>query len=132
MPNVKSRGFTLIELMVVVAIIAILSAIAYPQYAKYTRKARRAEAMSNLKGAQLQLEKWRVDHSTYDGVTPDPFATFSSTYYTYSLTGANATDYTLGATAKGEQTKDPCGNLSIVKAGAAVQNKTSTNDSTCW
>ena len=130
MPNMKSRGFTLIELMVVVAIIAILASVAYPQYAKYVRKARRADAMSNLKSAQLQLEKWRVDHSTYAGATTGLPA--ASAYYTYTLTGATATDYTLGAAAQGDQVKDPCGNLSIVKAGVSVQNKTSTNAASCW
>ena len=41
----ESRGFTLIELMIVVAVVAILAAVAYPSYLDYVRKARRADVI---------------------------------------------------------------------------------------
>ena len=44
----KLRGFTLIELMIVVAVIAVLAAIAYPSYQDSVRKGRRGEAKSEL------------------------------------------------------------------------------------
>ncbi|MEO7152883.1 MAG: prepilin-type N-terminal cleavage/methylation domain-containing protein, partial [Burkholderiaceae bacterium] len=40
--SIRSRGFTLIELMIVVAIVSILAAIAVPSYQDYVRKGRRA------------------------------------------------------------------------------------------
>ena len=130
MPKTSQSGFTLIELMIAVAIIAILASIALPQYNQYVRSARRAEAIANLKSVQLQLERWRVDHSSYSGM-PSAFGSFNSTHYTYAISGATATDYTLSATAtSADQKKDKCGDLSIVKTGATVQNKAATT--TCW
>lgn len=59
------KGFTLIELMVVVAIVAIIAAIAIPSYQSQVRKSRRADATSNLGDIQLRQERWRAERATY-------------------------------------------------------------------
>lgn len=110
-----SRGFTLIELMVVVAVIAIIAAIALPNFQEQARKSRRSEALSQLGQLQLALERWRADCPTYaaDALCAGtyPAATMpTSQYYTFSIAGANATSYTLTATRAGSQLNDRCGN----------------------
>lgn len=61
----RSRGFTLIELMIVVAIIGILAGIAVPQYNDYVRKAQMAEATSGLVQLRVRLEQYYQDNRNY-------------------------------------------------------------------
>ena len=53
----RSRGFTLIELMITVAIIAILAAVAIPSYGEYVRRGRVTEAVRALSGMRVKMEQ---------------------------------------------------------------------------
>lgn len=65
MKREAARGFTLIELMIVVAVIGILAAIAYPSYVDSVRKSRRADALAALTDARLKQEKYRASNISY-------------------------------------------------------------------
>ena len=99
---VCSRGFTLIELMIVVAIIAILAAIAYPTYTSYITKTRRAAATACLSEYANYMERFYTTNLRYDqdvstgtAVTTPPVldcAAPSQTgqYYRYAFAAAPA------------------------------------------
>ena len=55
------KGFTLIELMIVIAIIGILAAVAIPMYSDYTKKSRTSEVATNLKEVVKSQLLWRED-----------------------------------------------------------------------
>jgi type IV pilus assembly protein PilE len=112
-----ARGFTLIELMVVVAIVAIIVAIALPSYQEQVRKSRRADAARAVGQMQLDFERWRAENPSYADCTgvgcgsgKYPSAP-SSDFYTTTPSGATATEYIITAAPTGVQAGDRCGNL---------------------
>jgi len=114
----KSRGFTLLELMVVVAIIAILAIIAIPSYLAQVRKSRRSDAIATMNTVVLNEERWRTNCPSYAAFSEVYTATCAlaganfmaaptSTYYTFTLAPApTASQYVIVATAIGSQAKD--------------------------
>lgn len=133
----KVRGFTLIELMIVVAVAGILAAIAYPSYTEYIRKSRRSEAISALSTIQQAQERWRTSNATYTSTLANVWAG-STTYYDLTVVaGATATAYTARATPKAgtSQAADAkCTQFSVVVTnGTASYEATGTaGNNACW
>ena len=66
----KRKGFTLIELMIVIAIIIILAAIAIPNYLKMTDRARRARVAGDFTSVATAIEAFSVDWGSYPNTPP--------------------------------------------------------------
>jgi len=146
-PYTSSRGFTLIELVIVVVIIAVLAAVALPAYTDYITRANRNVAKSMLLDASARLETWKLDNKTYvitdltDLGYPAATAFFDrdgqnttagDAIYELKITSAVNT-YTVTAEAENAQnTRDTyCGDFDIDESG----NKgveTATDPGECW
>ena len=150
---VRSRGFTLLELMIVVAIIAILSAIAYPTYINYVTKTRRNAASACLSEYANFMERYYTTNLTYaPPATPgpgDPTATApppldcsdttqTGAYYNYTFAATpTQTAYEVLATPQnGQDTRDTtCGVLALDEAGQRyyqTNKKDAAGLATCW
>lgn len=123
--NDQHRGFTLIEVMIVVAIVAILTAIALPSYTEYVRRGHRAEARAALLQAAQWMERAATATGTYPLTAsfPATLTTINSGRYTIAVASppaglASGSAYTLTATPTGAQTGDKCGNYTLTHTGS--------------
>ena len=92
------KGFTLIELMIVIAIIGILAAIAIPQFASYRKRAYNGAAQADLKNAATAQEAYYVDNQTYTTTTGATGINLTTSEgVTVTVTAADADDYTITA-----------------------------------
>jgi len=125
----KIKGFTLVEIMIVVVIIALLAAIAIPNLLRSRNQAQEAAAQTNLKLIANALENYAAINSEYPtvtstlmGVTPpylslDYFNGVHAGYtYTHSLSGYS---YLIGAYPSGGTT---LGSFSITTGGILTRN----------
>ena len=119
------KGFTLIEVMVVVLIIAVLAAIAIPGFNDQIRKSRRAEIQGVLEQHRIGLEKYRVDHPSYVGYSLP--STASNAFYTVTLSRGTSS-YTLTADPQGAQEDDKCDTMTLVNTNGTI-TQTPAN---CW
>lgn len=130
-----SRGFTLIELMVVVVIVAILAAVALPQYADYVLRSKITEALNDLSQKRVMMEQAFQDNRAYPASGTGACSTVNGKYFTTTCVSLGAT-YTLTASGVAGQNTE---GFAYTLTEANVKNTTIASPapwpagtSTCW
>jgi type IV pilus assembly protein PilE len=119
-----NKGFTLIELMIVVAIIAILAGIALPSYQESIKKAKRADAKAALMTVAGAMERHMTEKDSYTGATAASTWGSSSipkdgnANYTLTISIPTSTSYTLKAEGVGSMSDDSCLNFTLDNTGS--------------
>jgi type IV pilus assembly protein PilE len=127
--HARARGFTLIELMVVVVIVSILMAIALPGYSLYLKKSRRGDAEATLMDIAQREQQYLNDARAY---APDPVTlngggaglvpTDVSTFYNVTINApAGATPPTFVVTATPIATSPQAGDYTLTLDQAGVR-----------
>jgi type IV pilus assembly protein PilE len=135
------RGFTLVELLLVVTVIGILAGLAYPSYIGQVTKSRRAEAVTVLLEAAARQEQFYGSNKAYSndmtrlGYSADPADSPQGFYKIDATLAAGGQSYTLVATRVAPQTGDAqCGDLTLTNLGvkSAINQDSSDPAADCW
>lgn len=115
-----NRGFTLIELMIVVTVVAILAAIALPMFNDQIRKSRRTDAQREMIEYAQALERFFTTNGKYQSAANTCGVAAPTTNQFYTIVGAcgSETTFTITATPKTGTSQANDGNLTLTQTGA--------------
>ena len=137
-----NKGFTLVELLIVVVIISLLAMVAVPSYNKSVAKARRADAQASLANLSGAMERWFTEKQSYlEAAGPEDTPTDTGVpriyhsqtpvdgnvkFYNLTIEAATAGSYTLRATPIGGHAGD--GYLELLSTGVERWDRNNDGD----
>ena len=134
----QARGFSLIELLIVITVVGLLLAVALPSYTRYVLRSHRSSAITAVLDLASRQARYYTTNNTYTtsltalGYPSDPMPVTdtSNRYYNLSVTSASATAFTVSAAPVYPQTKDTCGTYTYTDLGVKSVSSGTLGD--CW
>jgi type IV pilus assembly protein PilE len=143
------KGYSVVELMVVVLVLSILAGLAYPSYQSTIRKTRRQEAISAMMVVAQEMERYHTIYNAYVDITvaapprPKLYAVPASVseYYTFSISSSIAAptafagtsqQYQIRIEAKGAQLKDNAECRLLTYDSTQKKGPTAAAVNACW
>jgi type IV pilus assembly protein PilA len=127
----RQKGFTLIELMIVIAILGILMAIAIPAYQDYLVRARASEALLAMAPAKMGVSEFVNTTGRYPNNLASAGITFAASSYVQTLTVAGSGIVKAQAQNTKCQGAEPLFTLTPTTSSSAVRWKCTTSKATC-
>jgi type IV pilus assembly protein PilE len=138
----RRKGFTLIELMIVVAVIAILAAVALPSYTDYITRSKLVEAHTHLADLRVKMEQRFQDARSYVGgpCAPTGAAAADVKYFAFTCAAGEPTANTFILQAAGLDDIEGIAftvnesnvRTTVVTGGSKMANKGYTGAANCW
>lgn len=132
------RGFTLIEMAIVLVVVALLATMAYPSYSAHVARSRRADGKQALLELAQRLERYYTERGTYAGATLGGSsgvysASSPAGYYTLAIATQTADAFSITATPTGKQSGDACAAFGYNHLGEqSVSSAATLSAGKCW
>lgn len=126
----RDKGFTLIEIMIVVAIVAILAAIALPSFQTYMMESRRSEAKAMLEELRMQQERFRANNPAYATLAQLTPGVLDN--YALTVNNVTASTYTITATANAGSPQVNDADTGVLCTPLSIDQSNTKTPAQCW
>lgn len=135
----KKKGFSFIELIIVIAIIGVLALFTFPSYRDTITRARRSDGQTALLALAYKMEAYFAKHHSYQGASLDPGQTSAEQWYLLRITKQTDSEFTLEASPQKAQASNDtaCQTLTFTSTGVkgitfGPLGKPTATAKACW